>query len=204
MTGKETVMKNMKFLSVLAVFVSILQLSGVTRSDRELFNKPPTRSMWVWHGEDPAGKLKLREAYFRLKFNLPEKAEKAVMYMGICQRGRAFLNGSLLAESQFPQDKRIVNIQKYDLTKVLRHGDNILAIQAWSSPRWPERGLIFLAEIDWHPVKKSPFPVIKTSKQFPKVPTTGLTLTSTTANGRISGSAEIFFRCRGYTGEVTG
>ena len=154
MTGKETVMKNMKFLSVLAVFVSILQLSGVTRSDRELFNKPPTRSMWVWHGEDPAGKLKLREAYFRLKFNLPEKAEKAVMYMGICQRGRAFLNGSLLAESQFPQDKRIVNIQKYDLTKVLRHGDNILAIQAWSSPRWPERGLIFLAEIELASGKK--------------------------------------------------
>ena len=136
------------WLLSVTIFTVALQLSGVTRVDRELFKESPTKSMWVWHSEDPAGRLKLREAYFRLKFNVPEVVKSGVMYMGICQRGRAFLNGSLLAEAELEQDKRIVRIQKYDLSKVLRQGENILAIQAWSSPRWPERGLILFAEIE--------------------------------------------------------
>ena len=138
----------MRSVLLLTVAAAALSLRGVTRVDRELFPRSPTRSVWVWHNEDPAGKLKLREACFRLKFTVPEPVKNAVMHMGVCQRGRAFLNGSLLREAELPQDKRIVRIQKYDLTGTLRQGDNVLAVQAWSSPRWPERGLIFLAEIE--------------------------------------------------------
>ena len=147
-------MKKLQAIVLLMVLSAMLAVRGVTRSDRELFLQPPTRSMWVWHGEDPAGTQKLREAYFRLKFNVPEPVKRGVMYMGICQRGRAFMNGSLLKEAELPQDQRIVRIQKYDLTHVIRKGDNVLGIQAWSSPRWPERGVIFLAEIELDSGKK--------------------------------------------------
>ena len=72
-------MKTRKAILLLVVLTATLTAWGITRSDRELFVNSPTRSMWIWHEEDPAGTQKLKEAYFRLKFNVPERVKKATM-----------------------------------------------------------------------------------------------------------------------------
>ena len=99
-----------------------------------LFELADWTGPWIKHPTAPVEK----QIWFRKTFSLRDKAASAFIYVASVGYHELYVNGEkvdtrVLAPSLTRLDKRVLYVT-YDITKLLRAGDNCIAI--WTGPGW--------------------------------------------------------------------
>lgn len=85
------------------------------------------RAKWIWFPEANAKPEENVTFYFRKTFQLPEEVKSAVLWITADDAYNLYLNGKLVG-----QDGRWEDVEKYEVSKLLRKGENIVAVDAFN------------------------------------------------------------------------
>lgn len=99
--------------------------------EAKIFSGPVSKSRWIWFQTD---KREPGKAFFRLKFTLDEPVKKAELLTYYEHAGDCYVNGKKLSETPFKQRIRQIMAHRYEFTKELKSGENVIAF-AVSTPR---------------------------------------------------------------------
>jgi len=90
-----------------------------------------SRARWIWYPEDAANEAVGQTRYFRKTFDLPDRPERAELWILVDDRGKYWVNGQALAKS----DGRQGGCSRFRVPALLRRGRNVLAVQACNASR---------------------------------------------------------------------
>ncbi len=107
------------------IFMATLSLwSVVLLADAQ----PAAPAMWIW-GESPVNETVKSTTCFRLPIQLDDDPVAGECFLILDDNGAVYVNGRELHPVFFEQEKRRIQIRKFNLKPLLRKGVNVLAIQ---------------------------------------------------------------------------
>jgi hypothetical protein len=98
----------------------------------EAADEAPKWSEWIWHADGEANKgAPVAARFFRRTFAMPDgaKVKKAVLHLSVDDKFTAYVNGRRVGEHQ-----NWMVPARYDVTKMLRPGRNVLAVRGENLP----------------------------------------------------------------------
>ncbi|MGB9876466.1 MAG: alpha-L-rhamnosidase N-terminal domain-containing protein [bacterium] len=90
---------------------------------------PPSdwRAYWVWYPEANSKGEQNVTFFFRKRFHLPEEVKSARVWITADDAYTLYINGKLIGS-----DGRWEEAERYDVAKILRKGENIIAVEAYN------------------------------------------------------------------------
>ena len=84
---------------------------------------------WLWYPEDAASDAREQARWFRYAFELPQAPARASLWLMVDDRQTLWVNG----DGPLEPDERDTAAWRYDLTRHLRAGANLLSVEAWNA-----------------------------------------------------------------------
>ena len=126
-----------------------------------------SRAKWLWFQAPKV--LPRKTAYFRKKLTIPDKPVAAAwFYAGLDDSGEIWLNGAKLRAVPFRQPDFQVKFQKFEVTGLLKKGENLLAAVARNDAA--SGGMILFGEIRFQDGSTLPLRSDKSFKACEKAP----------------------------------
>jgi len=130
-------MKKLRSVGILLFIFAIGVYSFELLPEAVVHQRPVSQSQWLWNLDEKVTPDAV--SFFRLTFSLEEPFIQAFLNVNYDDGGEAFLNGKKLGHSRY------LGSYRYDLSKTLKTGKNVLAIKVKNGRG--AAGVIFYGEV---------------------------------------------------------